>query len=223
MIQIPANEPVRPLLKERAYNELKRLIQDAEFPPGTFLSERQLAVKLGMSKTPIKVALERLESEGFLSVAPQQGIVVRDLSLEEIADQFEIREALETYVLRSLAGKLTSAGQSQIEAHLQAQQDAIAVNDFRAIARLDADFHVLFATLLGNREILKTLLQLREKVHRSIMRVAINNPERQWPNLREHQDIAAAVIAGNGELAAQRLIEHLVYGRQYLLQPRRGI
>jgi len=210
------------LLKEQAYLELKRLIQDAEFPPGMFLSERQLALKLGMSKTPIKAALERLETEGFLSVAPQQGIVVRDLSLTEIADQFEIREALETYVLRALASKLTPASRSQIAAHLDEQRAATVANDLLAIARLDADFHLLFCTLLGNQEILKTLSQLRDKVHRAITRVALNNPDRTWPNLSEHEAIATALLAGEGELAAQRLVEHLAYGRQYLLQPRRG-
>ena len=67
----------RSFLKERAYDDIKkRLLSDA-YPPGTFLSERQLALSLGMSKTPVKAALERLESEGFITVSPQQGIVVR--------------------------------------------------------------------------------------------------------------------------------------------------
>ncbi|MBI1349269.1 FCD domain-containing protein [bacterium] len=222
MIQLPANSAAKPLLKERAYSQLKELIQIGEFPAGMFLSERQLALKLGMSKTPIKAALERLEAEGFLSVAPQQGIVVRDLSVEEIADQFEIREALESYVLRALAGRLTAEDRSQIEANLAAQRAALVATDYPAIARLDADFHILFSQLLGNREILKTLLQLHDKVHRSIMRVTLNNPDRARPSVEEHIGIAEAVLAGDGDLATKRLVEHLVYGRQYLLQPRRG-
>lgn len=223
MIHAKSPDVVRPpLLKERAYRELKRLIQNADFPPGSFLSERQLAGKLGMSKTPIKAALELLEAEGYLSVAPQQGIVVRDLTLEEIADQFEIREALETYVLRTLAGKQSTEGEAQIMAHLEAQRIATAANDLRAISQLDTDFHMLFCALLGNREILKTLQQLREKTHRAISRVFVNNPERAVSCLAEHEAIAAAVIAGDGELAAKSLVEHLVYGRQCLLQPRRG-
>src|ERR1700742_2672191 len=84
----------RRLMKERAYDSLKQLILTETFEPGAFLSERQLAVRLKMSKTPVKAALERLESEGFIAVSPQQGIVVQDLTLEEIADHFEVREAL---------------------------------------------------------------------------------------------------------------------------------
>src|SRR6266567_4439531 len=95
----------RSFLKDRAYELIKQRLLNNDYPPGSFLSERQLAENLGMSKTPIKGALERLESEGFITVSPQQGIVVRELSVHEIADQYEIRGVLESYTLRSLAGK----------------------------------------------------------------------------------------------------------------------
>src|SRR5262245_27959269 len=98
--------PARSFLKERAYERLKHGLLNNDYPPGTFLSERQLAENLGMSKTPVKAALERLESEGFITVSPQQGIVVRELSVSEIADLYEIRAALESFTLKSLAGKL---------------------------------------------------------------------------------------------------------------------
>src|SRR5262252_182499 len=99
--------PARSFLKEQAYERLKRGLLNNDYPPGSFLSERQLAENLGMSKTPVKAALERLESEGFIAVSPQQGIVVRELSVQEIADQYEIRAALESYAVRTIAGQLT--------------------------------------------------------------------------------------------------------------------
>src|SRR5690349_20231147 len=76
------------LLKDEAYESIKQRLLNNDYPPGSFLSERQLAGGLGMSKTPVKAALERLESEGFITVSPQQGIVVRELSVREIADQY---------------------------------------------------------------------------------------------------------------------------------------
>src|SRR5262245_17306359 len=113
--------PARSFLKERAYEQLKRGLLNNDYPPGTFLSERQLAENLGMSKTPVKAALERLESEGFITVSPQQGIVVRELSVHEIADLYEIRAALESYTLRTLAGRLTVDQVAQVRANLKAQ------------------------------------------------------------------------------------------------------
>src|SRR4051794_4236895 len=86
--------PARSFLKDEAYEKIKGRLLEGDYAPGSFLSERQLAENLGMSKTPVKAALERLESEGFIAVSPQQGIVVRELSVREIADQYEIRAAL---------------------------------------------------------------------------------------------------------------------------------
>src|SRR5215216_6564500 len=95
--QTNGHAPLRSLLKDRAYERIKQRLLNNDYPPGSFLSERQLAENLGMSKTPVKGALERLEAEGLISVSPQQGIVVRELSVHEIADQYEIRAVLESY------------------------------------------------------------------------------------------------------------------------------
>src|SRR5262245_41747236 len=113
--------PTRLLLKDRAYEQIKVRLMNCDYPPGSFLSERQLAEKLGMSKTPVKAALERLETEGFITVSPQQGIIVRELSVHEIADQYEIRAALESYAVQTLAGRLTANQVNRVRANLQAQ------------------------------------------------------------------------------------------------------
>ena len=208
------------LLKDRAYSELKRLIQDVTFEPGAFLSERQLAGQLGMSKTPVKAALERLEMEGFIAVSPQQGIVVRELSVHEVADQFEIRVALESHVLRSVAGRLTDEQASVLTASIRQQKQAAKRRDVAGLVALDAEFHMLFCEFHGNREITRVMSQLQEKIHRVIGRVFQQLPERLVSSCEEHAAIVDAVLAGDADLAAQRMEEHLDYGRQFLLAPR---
>ncbi len=207
------------LLKDRAYSELKQLIQDVTFEPGAFLSERQLAMQLGMSKTPVKAALERLELEGFLAVSPQQGIVVRELSVHEVADQFEIRLALESHVLRSVAGRLSADQASELTANIRQQKQAAQRRDVAELVALDADFHMLFCEFHGNREIAHVMSQLREKIHRVIARVYQQHPDRLVASCNEHAAIVAAVLAGDADLSARRISEHLDYGRQSLLAP----
>lgn len=209
------------LLKQRAYDVLKQSIQDATFEPGSFLSERQLAAHLGMSKTPVKAALERLEVEGFVSVSPQQGIVVRDLSLQEIADQYEIRMALEGFVLRAIAGKLDGPELARVRQNLDQQEAAVGRRDIRECVRLDADFHMMFCEFLGNQEIIRVMQQQREKIHRAATRVFRQEPGRYASSLGEHTAIAAAVESGHADTAARILGEHLEYGKQFLLSPRR--
>jgi DNA-binding GntR family transcriptional regulator len=212
----------RSLLKDRAYDAIKRGILGEDFPPGTFLAERQLAERLGMSKTPVKAALERLELEGFITVSPQQGIVVRDLTVHEIADQYEIRAALETYTLRATAGHLTTAQVAQVRANLKAQQGLCGSSRVAEGVALDTEFHMLFAEFLGNQEILRVMRQLREKMQRVVTKVLQLNPGRLDSNHDEHLAIAEAVIGGDGARAAGLLEAHLARGKQMILSPRRS-
>ncbi len=211
----------RGLLKEHAYAELKRLILDGEIEPGSFVAERQLAGRLGMSKTPVRSALERLESEGFVRISPQQGAIVRDLTVAEIADQYEIRAALETFVVRSLAGRLAAEQVRSVQDNLEAQRVNLGAGDVARGVALDEAFHGLFCEFLGNREILRVMGQLRDKVHRVILRAFRTNAGRMAGSYEEHRGIAEAIIAGDAPLAARRVEGHLQYGKAALLSPRR--
>ncbi len=209
-------EKPRQLLKDQAYQQLKSLITTGEYPPGTFLSENMLASRLGMSKTPVRSAIERLEAAGFLAVSPQQGILVTELSLDQIIDHFEIRAALETYAMRRLAGRLTPDQITTIEESLAAQLAAAEAGDMHLFRRLDAEFHELFCDFLGNQEISKAMSGLRDKLHRIITRVFDAHPGRMQSTYTEHVGIREALASGDAELAARRMEEHLEWGRRFL-------
>jgi DNA-binding GntR family transcriptional regulator len=208
------------LLKDRAYERIKSRLLNNDYPPGTFLSERQLAENLGMSKTPVKAALERLESEGLIAVSPQQGIVVRELSVHEIADLYEIRTALESYVLRTLAGNLTADQTARVRANLQAQAALRGTADVARCVELDAVFHTQFVEFLGNAEILRVIVQLREKMQRVVAQVFRVAPARIDTSYSEHTAIATAVIDGDGARAAELIAGHLELGKRLILSPR---
>jgi DNA-binding GntR family transcriptional regulator len=213
--------PSRGLLKERAYAEIKRLILDGDIAPGTFLAERQLAVRLGMSKTPVRSALEKLESEGFVSISPQQGAIVRDLSIHEIADQYEIRSAIESFVVRAIAGRLSPVQIQAVRANLEEYRSNLVIGDVERAVALDDEFHGFFCDFLGNQEVLRVMGQLREKVHRVITRVFRMNPARMACSCEEHEGIAEAIFKGDSELASKRVEQHLRFGLDSLLSSRR--
>jgi DNA-binding GntR family transcriptional regulator len=212
----------RRLYKDRAYEEIKRMILSGELAPGTFLAERPLANRLQMSTTPVCSALERLEQEGLLSISPQQGAVVRDFSIQEIGALYEIRVALEPYVARSIAGRLTTAQIERLNANLGAQRENLARRDIVLCVQLDENFHTLFAEFLDNREILRVLLQLRDKTNRIFHRVFALNPGRMEGSYKEHMSIAESMIEGPPHVAAERVEAHLEFGRRLLLDPRRA-
>lgn len=212
--------PDKGLLKDRAYAEIKQQIQSGEFAAGAFLSERQLAALLGMSKTPIKAALERLEHEGFIAVSPQQGIVVRELSIAEVADQFELRKALETYVVQAIAGRLGGKQLQAVERNLRQQSAAASRELVGRLVELDTEFHLLLCEAFGNRAIIECLVQHRAKMHRVIFQVMSKAPGRLTDAVREHDEIFAAVRDGRSADAARLLDRHLEFGKQYLLSSR---
>ncbi len=209
------------LLQKQAYTEVKRLIVSGEAPPGSFLSERQLAERLGMSKTPVHVALERLEAEEFVNVSPQQGIVVRELTIEDIVDHFELRQAIESFVARQIAGRLSEDQTQRLKANLAEQKQSVATDDISRHVELDAEFHLLLCDFLANRQITQIMEQLREKIHQVILRITRIDQDRMVESFEEHSRIAEAIIHGEVDRAVALAVEHLEIGKQRILNPRR--
>lgn len=218
---ISVDAPARGLFKSRAYDEIKRMILSGELAAGAFLAERPLAVRLGMSTTPVRSALQRLEVEGLLSISPQQGAVVRDFSFREITELYEIRMALEPFVARQIAGRLNPSQVERVNANLEAQRENLVRRDIALCVQLDEDFHTLFSEFLDNREICRVMGQLRDRTHRVFHRVFSLNQGRMEGSYQEHVTIAQTIIEGDAELAAQRVEAHLDYGRRALVDPRR--
>lgn len=207
----------RRLLEDRAYDELKELIQNGALPGGSFLSERALARQLRMSTTPVRLALGRLALEGFVSISPQHGVVVREPSIQEVVDLFDLREALESFVARRLAGKLAAEQARTLKENLKRQEEAARDGDTVRLTRLDTEFHLLLCRFLGNREIELTLWRLRDKLHRVILRVMSRLPGRPAEAVREHAAIADAILRGQAERAADRIVRHLEFGKRFLV------
>src|SRR4051812_34431946 len=143
----PTTDDERPLpLKERAYQQLLDLLMSGELTPETPWSERQLAARLGMSKTPIRVALERLDRDGFVEIVPQSGVRLRELTETEAVDHYDFRIALESWVVRRAAEKITARDLRELRRIVARQQkllepggkpDKIVASYFE----LDSAFH----------------------------------------------------------------------------------
>jgi DNA-binding GntR family transcriptional regulator len=207
----------RDLLRTRAYREIKDMILREHAPAGSFLSKRALAKQLEMSPTPVHSALERLEAEGFVRISPQQGIVVREFSIEEVADFFEFRLAIESFVIRAVAGRLTPDQRRLLRENLKAQSDCAKLNDVDAFTRADAEFHHLICAFQGNGQIVASMSELRDKLYRVARSVSTRVADRPASAYKEHKAIADAMIAGDAELAIERLTEHIEFGKRVLI------
>ncbi len=204
-------------LKQQAYEELKQMILSGELPAGTMLSVRQLADRLSMSRTPIHAAIERLEVDGVVTLAPQQGVVIREVSLEDIRNHYEIRQAIEPYVMRRLAGQLTKDQIRQLRENQAENVEATRSQSVDAVVAVDAEFHRLLISFLGNRDMIELMQRLRERIQFVVYRLLQRTPDRMCKSSDEHNEILQALIDGDGDRAAALMHEHLDAGLRRFL------
>lgn len=210
--------PERVLLKDRAYDHLRGLIVEGTYPPGRFISERELTAELGMSKTPIKAALERLAEQGFVTISPQRGVIVRALTPHEIADHYDFRMAVESWIMRHLAGRLTHAQAERIRVNLMRQKElARRPVDIVGYTAADAEFHQMLAEFTGNDEFVRAMAHQRDKLRRVVEQIALRETGAPTRSCGEHRAIADALLAADGDRAARLVVEHLEHGKQFLL------
>lgn len=202
---------VRHELKERAYQHLKSLILTEEIPLNGLLSERGVAEDLGMSKTPVRLAIERLAHEGFVRVSPQQGVVVVSLAFDEIVEYIDFRLALESFVVRSITGRLTREQIERLRAALREQDAVVPEGAARRGPAVTADmaFHKLLASFQGNRQIARAMDRQHDMLFRVASRVYRRHPHRLQESRQEHEAIGEAIIDGDVQGATERIEKHI--------------
>jgi DNA-binding GntR family transcriptional regulator len=154
-------------LVETAYGELKRRILRAELPPGAQVLEEELAVMLGMSRTPVREAAVRLEQEGFLEIVPRRGFRVTRLSKRAVREINEVLECLEIQAAERLAARRITPEELRLLEEAVARMDAaLEGEDPQAWAQADYEFHTLLIELCGNGHLAEVARNFLDKAHR---------------------------------------------------------
>ena len=191
-----------------AYAKLKQEIRSNRLPPGYQAPEPEIALKLGMSRTPVREALIRLEAEGLVELIPRRGARVLPIQAEDMKEIYEILAALEPDAAASLARRKPSAEELEpLIASTQAMEDALASDDLDAWAEADDVFHRSLLELHGNRRLKDYVESLFDQVHRARM---ITLRLRQVPkrSTEEHREIVDAIMAGDVEKSHHVIREH---------------
>lgn len=180
------------------------------------LSDVVLAEKLGVSRTPVRQALERLVQDGLVRSDPRRGFWVRTFTAQDIHEIYDLRCALEVLALRLAAPHLDPAdlrSQLTLLYQVRAQLDQHPVSLF-----LQCDFrlHTLFIRASGNSRLIHYLSTLRSQF--SVFQVKdTRNPMRMEPTLDDHEQILLALLEKNIEKAAELLAAHIVRSKEYVL------
>jgi DNA-binding GntR family transcriptional regulator len=196
-----------PSLAERAYERLRDAIVAGTLAPGSKLSERSLAVSLGISAQPIREALRRLEGEGMVETRPRSGTFVASLDEDRLFEMGHIRAVLEAASAGLAARKAAPADVAALQARLHAIGAATRQGNAAALAAANDAFHVMLHSITGNAFLIRSLQALRAYLHIGGARLLVD-PDQTQQALTEHAEIVAAVAAGDAERAEALMRAH---------------
>jgi len=180
-----------------AYAQIKEEILSNRMPPGFQAPEPEIALKLGMSRTPVREALIRLEAEGLVELIPRRGARVLPLRAEDMTEIYEILTALESDVAASLARRgLSKIDLSSVEDATQTMEKALDAGDLDAWADSDDLFHRRLLELHGNSRLKSFAQELSDQAHRA--RIAtLRLRDIPSKSTAEHREILEAIYSGD--------------------------
>jgi DNA-binding GntR family transcriptional regulator len=206
----PWDAPIeaRPLLAQSVYARLKRQIFDFQMPPGQRYTERFLAASLGISRTPLRLALHLLANEGYLNhVDGHSSWQVKPLDLDYYDDLYDFRQNIELLSVQSLCKRQDLTDLRELYAYWNVPKKQ-RVLDGEQVAREDERLHRTWVALAGNREMLRTFDQLTERI-RIIRRLDFTSPERIHAAFDEHAAILKLLLARKAESAQALIKSHI--------------
>jgi DNA-binding GntR family transcriptional regulator len=203
------SRPSRRPVSEQAYAAIKRRILDLDFEPGQLLSELRLSQDFGLSRTPVREALKRLESEGLVDVVPQQGNFVAPIRLERVMDAQFARTALECKLAKVAAARRTAAALRGLERNLAQQTKAVAAGDFNKLYELDEAFHRAIAEAAGRPGVWELIADI--KVHMDRARKLTLKPAHAPVIVTQHRAVVDALRAADADAASAAMDAHLSF------------
>lgn len=204
--------PVAGLVHER----LEAAIVGGELPPGSAVSEAEIASRFGVSRTPVRQAIGRLAEDGLVAVVPQVGTFVGRVSLSEVAEGQFIRETLEAEAVRRAAAIASTdpAATIGLGGYLTEQEAAIRAGDLDRFYRADEGLHASVFAMIGRPGVWRALRSVKLQMDR-IRRMSLPDRSTQEALLDEHRRIVAAIGAGDSDGAERVLRGHARRVLQY--------
>jgi DNA-binding GntR family transcriptional regulator len=207
-----------PSLVDAAYEQIRARILDNAWPPGHRALEQEVALALGMSRTPVREALVRLQVEGLVEVIPRHGMRVLPVSPTDMGEIYEILTALECMAAERLAAQRPDERSlAPLIQATEAMDRALLGGDLDAWARADEQFHAQLVEQAGNRRLQATVLNLWDRAHRARM-VTLRLRPKPVDSTREHRELVERLLAGDAEGAARVNRAHRLRASRELIQ-----
>lgn len=193
-------------LKQKAYNIIKSKIVNCEYLPNAFLNESILMEEINSSRTPIREALNKLEQENLVTIMPKKGVIVSELSINEINMIYQVRHSIEPYIIRTSGADIDKQSLKRVYATMIDHMDKEGAAKFYQV---DDDFHRFIVSSSNN----KYFLQMMDYIYNQMQRMRILSGNKVDQRLKqtqeEHLTIIKLLIEHKIEEAAMSMCNHL--------------
>lgn len=195
-------------LRDVVFNTLRQAILRGELKPGERLMEIKLANKLGVSRTPIREAIRKLELEGLVLMIPRKGAEVADITEKSLMDVLEVRKALEELSVQLTCDRITKEEICELKQAAEDFKETLKSRDITEIAEADVHFHDVIYNATKNQKLIQLLNNLHEQMYRYRIEY-LKNEEFHPKLLQEHEEIISRISKGEKEAAARIVCKHI--------------
>lgn len=202
-------------LAEQVFERLENDVLTGKYQRGEILTELKLVADLGVSRTPVREALHRLEQEHIIEIT-QKGILILGVTEQDLKDIFAIRLRIEGMASYCAAECMTEEQLAELKETLELQEFYVTKQDPERIKKMDSKFHQLIYRYCGSAVLNDTLLPLHKKVQK-YRRASVENNARAQQSAREHRAIFEAIEAKNAALAEKYTTEHIANAADHIL------
>jgi len=202
-------------LADQIFEELEQNILTGLYTKGEIFTETHLSELLGVSRTPIREALRRLEQEHLVELSTK-GAKIIGISKKDILDMYEIRIRIEGLASKLTAETINNKGKQELCDLVELQEFYTQKKNADSIKNIDSEFHDAVYRHCGSTVLYEILNSLHKKVVK-YRKASIQNNERSFQSVSEHRQICDAILSGNGELAEKLTIEHVKNARDNII------
>lgn len=195
-------------LRDVVFNTLRQAILTGELKPGERLMEIHLANKLGVSRTPIREAIRKLELEGLVTMIPRRGAEVAQITEKSMNDVLEVRRALDALCVELACERITQEDTERLRLACEAFETAVRTGDIKKIARADVELHDIIVQATGNQRLVQLINNLSEQMYRYRFEYIKDSSQHQRL-IDEHRMIYESIVKKDKEAASQAAHVHI--------------
>ncbi len=200
----------------QVFEQLKKMIFDGEFRPGNRIIESEVAESIGISRTPVREALHKLEAERLIVRLPKGGYVVKGMSMGEIEEIFDIRVILESFAGYLAAERWKDNEIAPLEDKLEEFEKYLMINDLKELTRLNTEFHELLYALSKSPKLIEMINNLRDEIF-LLREILLESMKMGTLSHNDHKEIIKAIKHREAKKVERLIKEHILRGKDFVI------